>query len=176
MGAIELIAYGPADGTSYYLASFAVDLALSIVSILLICAFFFIAATLNNLILGPTFFYNLPLLILFSGAVYAYGVLASVTSDNITAAMAVFIGIFVFFLVVMVGSFSIVTGYVQSLARVLGGVVNWFSPFQYWNWGLRGMRSANLLLYLSGNALLLVLSGISLAASHFITKLRGVRA
>ena len=176
VGAVELIAFGPADGTSYFLASFAVDLLLTIMSVLLICAFFSVAAALNNLVLGPAFFYNLPLIILFSAAVYAYGVLASVASDNITAAIALFIGVLVFFLIVMVGSFSIVTGYVQSLAQVLAGVVNWISPFHYWNWGLQGMRSANLPLFLSGIILLLVLSAAALVISHFIIKRKGVRA
>ena len=73
VGALELIAYGPADGTSYFLASLAKDVLLTLLSLAVLLAFLLVAAALNNLILGPAFTVNLAMLFLLATAIYAYG-------------------------------------------------------------------------------------------------------
>ena len=59
VGALELLAYGPADGTSYFLAALIKDILMTAIYLVLLYLFLLIAALLNNLILGPSFYYSL---------------------------------------------------------------------------------------------------------------------
>ena len=51
VGAIELLAYGPVDGTSYFLAFYIKDVVLTILYLLVLVLFLSAAALLNNLVL-----------------------------------------------------------------------------------------------------------------------------
>lgn len=176
VGAIELIAYGPADGTSYFLASLVKDVVCTAVALVLFTGYFAAGAGLNNLVLGPMFFHALPLLFFFSIAVYAYGVLSSVVTDSEASATALFVVIFVFFVFIQIGSFALTSGYVRNLSSVLGVVVKWISPVFYWQAGLDAVDGAMGALYALDMFLLLVVAAAVLVASHYILKLRGVRA
>lgn len=175
VGAVELLAYGPADGTSYFLASLLKDLLATLLYLVLLLGFLAVAANLHNLILGPAFFFSLLLLLFASAAVYAYGILASTLTDNSASALAVFLALLVFFLVVFLGSFTIVSGYVRNLSTVFAWVVQWVSPLYYWDRALGAAEVASPGLYVLNLLLLLVLAGVVLTASHFILKARGVR-
>lgn len=175
VGAIELLAYGPADGTSYFLASLIKDLLATLLYLLLLLGLLAVAAALHNLILGPSFFYSLALLPFLATAVYAYGILASTLTDNSASALAVFLAVMVFFLVVFLGSFTIVSGYVRSLSAVFAWVLRWVSPLYYWDQALRAAEVGSGGLYALHLLLELVLAGAVLTASHFILKSRGVR-
>ena len=175
VGAVELLAYGPADGTSYFLASLIKDLLATLLYLVLLLAFLAVAANLHNLILGPAFFFSLLLLLFASAAVYAFGILASTLTDNSSSALAVFLALLAFFLVVFLGSFTIVSGYVRNLSTVFAWVVQWVSPLYYWDRALRAAEVASPGLYVLNLLLLLVLAGVVLTASHFILKARGVR-
>ncbi len=102
-GAVELLAYGPADGTSYIIASFLKDIAFTAGSLALIAAFLWVGAALGNLVLGPLFLASLPVLFALSLAVFAYGILCSVLSANASSALAAFLGILLVFLLVTGG-------------------------------------------------------------------------
>jgi hypothetical protein len=54
--------------------------------------------------------------------------------------------------------------------------VQWISPFFYGNLSLKANAAGDSLGFFGGLALLVVLSGVILAASHFIIRARGVRA
>ncbi len=175
-GAVELIAYGPADGTSYLIASYVKDLLLVLLSSLVILAFMVAAAALYNYVAGPELFLTALVAFFLSLALFAYGVFASMLTMNASSSLALFLGIVAFFLVVLFGSFAIVGDYVRSLSTVVAGVVQWFSPFFYGNLSLQAHAAGNPLGFFGGLALLAVLSGVVLAASHFIIRARGVRA
>jgi len=176
VGAVELLAYGPADGTSYFLAFLAKDLAATLLYLAALTGFLAVTAALHNLVLGPTFFHCLALLPFFAAAVYAWGIFASTLTDNSASALAVFLALMVFFLLVFLGSFTIVGGYVASLSTVLAWIVRWFSPLFYWDQALRAAEGARWPLYLLHLVLLLVVAAAVLAASHLILRARGVRA
>ena len=55
-GAIELVTFGPADGTSYSLSFFFADLFMTIVYLAVLVSFMFVSARVSNLILGPPLF------------------------------------------------------------------------------------------------------------------------
>ena len=175
IGALELLAYGPADGTSGFLAAFIKDILLTVVYLVVLLVFFAITAALSNLLLGPTFFFTLVILLFFSVAVYAYGVFASTLTDNSASAVALFLGLMVFFLVVLMGTFTIVSGYVRNLSTVFAWIVRWISPLFYWNLAVQAVEIQGWLLYAGGLLVLLVLGAAVLAVSHFILKARGVR-
>lgn len=175
-GAVELIAYGPADGTSYLLASYAKDLVLSLFSLLVLLAFLSVAAGLYNYVAGPAFYLSAAVAFFLSLALYAYGSLASMLTSNASSALAVFVGIVVFFLAVFLGSFAIVGDYVRTLSTVVARAVQWISPFFYGNLSLQAIGAANRLALVGGFVLLVVLAAGILTACHYIIRARGVRA
>jgi hypothetical protein len=175
-GAIELLAYGPADGTAYFLASFAKDLLLTLLTILVILSYLALAAGLSNLLLGPTFLFSLLITFFLSLAVYAYGILVSTLTGNASSALALFFGILVFFVLILLGSFAIVGGYVRTLSSVVAWIVKWLSPFFYGSLCFQGVELRNPLTLAAGLVLLSALTGIVLYASHLALSIRGVRA
>jgi hypothetical protein len=175
VGALELLCYGPADGTSCFLAALINDVLLTVMYLAVMIVFLQITALQNNLALGPSFFLNLPVLLCVSIAMHAYGILASTLADNSASAIALFLGMMLFFAVILIGSFAIVSGYVRNLASVLAWVFQWISPLFYWDLALGYAESGAWGLYLLGNLLLLLLAAVVLWCSHVIIEARGVR-
>jgi len=175
VGAVELMSFGPADGTSYFLAFMIKDLVGTLLYLAALTGLLAVAASLHNLVLGPTFFYTLALLPFVSFAVYAWGIFASTLTDNSASALAVFLALMVFFLIVFLGSFTIASGYVANLSTVFAWVVQWISPLYYWDQGLRAVEVARWGMFLLDLALLLAAGAVVLVASHFVLKARGVR-
>jgi hypothetical protein len=175
-GAVELVAYGPADGTSYLLASSLKDLLLSLVAIVVLLAFLLVAAALYHYVAGSALFVAALVAFFLSMALFAYGSLSSMLTANASSSLALFLGIVVFFLVVLFGSFAIVSEYVRNLSSVLAYAVQWISPFFYGNLSLRASAAGDPLGVAGGLVLLAVLTVVILAASHFIIRARGVRA
>jgi hypothetical protein len=175
-GAVELLAYGPADGTSYIVASFLKDVAFTAASLVLIVAFLGAAAALGNLVLGPLFLASLPVLFALALAISAYGIICSVLSANASSALAAFIGILLVFLLVLAGSLSIASASVRTIASVAAAVLQWISPFFYASLCLRAVQGGGAAGMLGGIGLLLALAAVLLAAAHLAISRRGVRA
>jgi hypothetical protein len=175
-GAVELIVYGPADGTSYLIATYVKDLILVLLAAAAVLGFTIAAAPIYNLVAGPQLFLTALVAVFVSFSLFAYGVFASMVTANASSSLALFLGIVAFFLVVFLGSFAIVGEYARSLSTVVGSAVQWVSPFFYANLALQSNAAADPLGFLGGLALMLVLSAAILAASHFIIRARGVRA
>ena len=175
VGALELLTYGPADATAYFLAALVKDLLLTLVSLVVLLLFLLVAAGLNNLVLGPAFFSSLFILFFLCIAIYGYGILAASLTDNSASAIALFLGVVLVFSIVMIGSFTVVSGYVRNLASVFAWVIRWISPLFYWNLALRFAEVGNWGLFALGALLLLVLAAAVLALSHLTMKVRGVR-
>jgi hypothetical protein len=176
VGAIELITYGPADGTSYFLASLLKDVILCAGGIIVLLLFFALSAILSNLVLGPSFFYALAGIFFLALSVFSLGILSSVVTENAAGATALFAVVTCVFAAIQAGSYSIAGGYVKSLSDILGWIVGWFSPLRYWSLGLDSVDYGNgpgALLFLLAQVLL---AAAFLAASHFILKRKGVRA
>jgi len=174
-GAVELVVYGPADGTSYLIACYLKDLFLSLLALVVILGFTLAAAGIFNDFAGPALFLTAVVAFFLSLALLAYGMFASMVTANAASSLALFLGIVLFFLIVLFGSFAIVGEYVRSLSTVVGNVVQWISPFYYGNLSLQANAAGDPLGLLAGLALLVCLSGAILAASHFIMQARGVR-
>ena len=175
-GAVELLAYGPADGTSYIVASFLKDIVFTAATLALIAAFLAAAAALGNLVLGPLFLASLPVLFALALAVFGYGALCSVLSAHASSALAAFIGILLVFLLVLVGSLSIVSASVRTGASIAAAVLQWISPFFYASLCLKAAQVGSLAGVLGGLGLLLVLAAALIGAGHLAISRRGVRA
>ena len=176
VGALELLTYGPADGTSYFLAALIKDILMTAIYLVVLLVFLLIAGIVNNLILGPSFYYSLIILFFLSITIYAYGIFASSLTDNSASAIAVFLGLLLFFIIIMMGSFTVVSGYVRNLTSVFAWIIKWISPLFYWDLALRVVEVGNWGMYFIGIALLLVLSAVVLFISHLTIKARGVRS
>lgn len=174
-GAIELLCYGPSDGTSYFLASLFKDVVLTAVALISLLAFFAVAGLIDNLAITRPFLVSFALLFVTSLTVYAYGVLVSVISDNANTALAIFVAGFLVFLVSLIGSQAITSGYARSLSTVAGWLIRWFSPFFYWSLSTKGQMNGEAWLFLIGLFGQLLLMTTLVLASHFIVKARGVR-
>jgi len=176
VGALELLTYGPADGTSYFLAALIKDILMTAIYLVVLLVFLLIAGIANNLILGPSFYYSLIILFFLSITIYAYGIFASSLTDNSASAIAVFLGLLLFFIIIVMGSFTVVSGYVRNLTSVFAWIIKWISPLFYWDLALRVVEVGNWGMYFTGIALLLVLSAVVLFISHLTIKARGVRS
>lgn len=175
-GAVELLAYGPADGTSYIVASFLKDVAFTAGALVVIAAFLRAGAALGNMVLGPLFLASLPVLFVLSLAVFAYGILCSVLSANASSALAAFLGILLVFLLVLAGSLAIASDSVRSVAAVAAAILQWISPFFYASLCVRAAQGGSIPGLLGGIGLLVVLVAVLLAIAHFAISRRGVRA
>ncbi|MCK5155100.1 MAG: hypothetical protein KAQ69_01630 [Spirochaetales bacterium] len=175
VGAIELLAYGPVDGTSCFLAFYIKDIILTIFYLLFLILFLIMAALLNNLVLGPAFLYTLVVTFFMAMLLYSISILASVLTDSGASAMVLYIGIILFLLIVIMGSFTIGSAYVRSFSSVLSWLINWFSPFFYWGLALSFLEVGNMLAYFLILLVMMVLSGLFLFLSHQVIKIRGVR-
>jgi hypothetical protein len=125
---------------------------------------------------GPQLFLVALLAFFLSLALFAYGVLASMLTANAASSLALFLGVVVFFLMVLLGSFSIVSDYVRNLSWAVAWAVGWISPFFYGNLGLQAVAAGDSLGFVGGLALLALLAAAVLLASHLIIRVRGVRA
>lgn len=176
VGALELLSYGPADGTAYFMGSLVKDVIFTLVYIFVLFLFLGLAALINNLVMGPMFFYSLPLVFFLSLAIYAFGILASTLTNSASTAIAFFVGILFLFLIVLFGSFTIVSAYVRNVANVFAWIVKWLSPFFYWNIGLRAAETGNIPMFIASLFFLILLTAFILFLSDLIIKRRGVRA
>jgi hypothetical protein len=176
VGAVELVVYGPADGTSYFLASYVKDVVLGAAATVVLLLFLLLAAAANNLYVGPMLLQSLLIIVPLASAGFAYAVLASVVTDNAAASIALFAAVGILFLLLLAGRFMIVEGYARNLANVLGGILQWVSPLFYWGLGLRTLGFGNVGMFVLCLVLLLALSAALLAASSRILNGRGVRA
>ncbi len=176
VGAMELVVYGPADGTSYFLASYLKDLVLGTAGVAVLMLFIVLAAAANNLYMGPMLFQSLAIIVPLAAAGLAYAVVAAVLTDNAAASITLFAAVWILFLLLLAGRFMIVEGYARNLANVLGWILQWASPLFYWGLGLSSVGFGNVGLFLLSLLLLLVLAVVLLAASSRILNARGVRA
>jgi hypothetical protein len=175
-GAIELLCYGPSDGTAYFLASLMKDLVLTAAALLAFLLFFIVAGVTDNLAVSAPFLVSLPVLFLACLAMYAYGVLVSVLTDSANSALSLFLAGFILFLVSLLGSQAIVGGYARSLTTVTAWIIQWFSPFYYWSIGMKAQANGEAGLFAVSLLGQFLLIAAVLAASHLIVKRRGVRA
>jgi hypothetical protein len=174
-GALELIACGPADGTSCFLGSFLKDALLSAAGLALIVLYCVVLAAARNLAVGPMAVAAIPVLFLVALAMSAFGILCSVLLANAGAALALFTAVCVLFLGTLAGSLGAASSSFRTGAEVASTVIQWFSPFSYARLCAQGYGAGSPLDYGGGLALLAVLTAAVLAAGHFVIRLRGVR-
>ena len=158
-GAVELVAYGPADGTSY------LDRLLREGPLPRPSGHhrarwpsWSRRRPSTTTLPGPELFLAALVAFFLSLALFAYGVLASMLTANASSSLALFLGIIVFFLVVLFGSFAIVGEYVRNLSTVVASAVQWISPFFYGNLSLQANAAGDSLGLFGGLALLVVLA------------------
>lgn len=175
IGAIELISYGPADGTSCFIAYLFKNIFTTFIVFVLLYLFFGLTALLTNLAFGYTFFYAFFLLFFFLIAMYCYVIFSSVISDGPGSAVSFTIIIYIVFFSLQIGTFQILQKDVRQLSMLVSVVLQWISPVFYWYKGMESVEYGNITGYFLNLLFLLILSFLLLTASHFILKKRGVQ-
>ncbi|MGA2977779.1 MAG: hypothetical protein ABSF77_20960 [Spirochaetia bacterium] len=175
-GAIELIVYGPADGTSYFIGSFLKDAALSAFALALLTLYFLVLAAVQNLAVGPMFLAALPVLFILALAIFSFGILCSVAAGNAAAALALFLGIGTLFTAMTVGSLSSAGSSVRAAAVTVSAGLQWFSPLYYASLCARAYGGGSAPAYAAGLALLAALTAAVLLGCHLLIRKKGVRA
>jgi hypothetical protein len=175
-GAIELLTYGPSDGTAYFLASMLKDMILSALTLVLLLVFFALSVVVENLVFDSRILGVSAAIFFTAVSVCSYGVFISVMTETANSAVALFLGGFVLLMVVLVGSYTLGSGSVHGISIVAAWVVQWFSPFFYWSLCVKAASAGDTLLFIAGLAGQVLLAGAALAASHHILRKRGVRA
>jgi hypothetical protein len=174
-GAIELFAYGPADGTSYFIGSFIKDAVLSAVALCLLTLYFLVIAAAENLVVGPMFLAALPVVFLLALAFFAIGILCSIAAGHAAAAMALFLGIGALFAAMLAGSLSAAGSSMRAAAEAASAVLQWVSPLFYAWLCARAWGGGSAPHYAAGLALLCALTGAVLAGCHLLIQRTGVR-
>lgn len=175
VGALELLMYGPSDGTCFFLSFFIKDVLFTVIYIFTLALFFYLSSVINNLVLGPMFYFSLLIIFFLAVSGYSYGILASVLSGNAATSVALFSGIVVFFVILQIGSFAITRDYVKNLTNVIMWFIKWISPFFYMDIGLSAALYGNFFLFLLSILSILIISAVLLLISHFVLKVKGVR-
>jgi hypothetical protein len=175
-GAVELLVYGPADGTSYFLGSFFKDAALSAAALGVLTTYFLGIAAALNLAVGPMFLAALPVVFLLALAIFAFGILCSAAAGHAAAALALFLGIGALFTVMAAGSLTGADSSVRAAAEGVSAVVQWVSPLYYASLCARAWGGGSGLGYAEGLTLLAALTTAVLAGCHLLIRRRGVRA
>jgi hypothetical protein len=175
-GAIELIVYGPADGTAYVMGSFIKDAVLSSGALVLLTLYFLVLAAVQNLVVGPMFLAALPVVFILTLAIFAFGILCSVAAGNAAAALTLFLGIGTLFTVMTVGSLSAAGSSVRAAAETASAALQWFSPLYYASLCAHAYGGGNAPAYAVGLALLAALTGAVLLGCHLLIGRKGVRA
>jgi len=174
-GAVELLAYGPADGSSYLIAAFIKDLAFGLVSLAAAALLLAAAAGLGGLATGAMFLAALPISVFMAAAVFAFGVFFSIISRNAASALSLFLGTLLVLLLILAGSLSMATGSARVLATAAAAVAQWFSPFFYATLSFRAAEEGRALGVAAGLLAMAVLTATLLYAGHAIVRRRGVR-
>ncbi len=175
-GAVELIVYGPADGTTYVLAAFLKDIALCLLSLAALTTAIVAAGVFVHVVPGRLFATVLVVLPLACLSVFAYGALCSILASNATSALALFIGIQLLFVLLLTGSFAMVSEPVRSVSSVAAALLQWISPLFYSSLCFRAAEAAQAAGFAGGCALLLLLSAALLFIGHLAIRETGVRA
>jgi hypothetical protein len=175
-GAIELIVYGPADGTAYFIGSFIKDAVLSAGALGLLTLYFLLLAAVQNLAVGPMFVAALPAGLLLALAIFAFGILCSAAAGNGAAALTLFLGIGALFTAMTAGSLSVGDSPVRAAAETVSAVLQWVSPLFYASLCARAYGGGNALEYAAGLAMLAALTAAVLVGCHLIIRGKGVRA
>jgi hypothetical protein len=175
-GALELYTYGPTDVTACVLASILKDAALTLVALVSLLLLSAAAAAADNLAFPPFLLAAAAEILLGALGIYAYGLLIALCVDNGSAAISVFSGLLVIFLLCLAGSHAIVIGFGAQLAGAVAAAIGWLSPLGYWAVFLVSRSTTNIAGTVAGVAGPLALAAAILAGCHLVARARGVRA
>ena len=174
-GALELVASGPADGTSWFLGSFARDAVVSAAGLALIALYCVVLAAARNLAVGPMAAAAIPVLFLLSMALSAFAVLCSVLVTNAGGALALFAAVCALLLAALAGSLGAQVSSFRTGARAASTLIQWVSPFFYAELCAQGYGGGSALQYGAGLVLLAALTAAALGVAHLVLRRRGVR-
>ena len=172
VGALRLIAFGPADGTSYIIGSMLKDIFFYLLYLAVLTCFFLLGALSNNLLLGPKFFYGLLTIFSFALCISAYGIMASVLSNNSGSAVALFSTALLVFALVNLGTFVNVQGYIRDFAGSLSMIIKWISPFFFWQWAMRAVDASSGWQFAFALCAMALVTVVLIAASHVSQRYR----
>ena len=163
----ELLLYGPADYTVYFITVFLRDCVIYIISLIFFSIVIYISALNNNLVVGSSFL-SFNFLIFFTATGFAaYNTLIFSITDN--PGMGIFISIILYFI------FTILILYNQ-IENIFLKVIMWLSPFYYMKMGFNELYMYNASVIILPFLLLIFLCFIILTGSHYLILRKGYRS
>ena len=130
-GVVELLRYGALQSRSYLISLFVIN----IISLFVYCTYlsvvFYLVSRFNNLLLGPAFVGSMVTFLLASFLLCAYTTLSTVSTDSSIGSISLLLATLLIFLVVQLGTYSIITQQIFSIASYVSIVIQWISPFFY---------------------------------------------
>lgn len=171
VGALRLISFGPADGTSFIIGTLIKDIFFYVIALAVLICFFVLCAIINNLLLGPKFFFGILTIFAFALCVSAYGVFSSSVTGNSGAAVALFSAIMMASVAIHIGSFMKLEDQTDVLSSILLKIARWASPIFYWQQAMAlvdDLMWGRVILALAGSGIMaIVLIGISHLVSRY---------
>ena len=149
-GAMELIVYGPADGTSCFLGAFMKDTVISGAGLALIALYCLVLAAARNLAVGPMAAAAVPVLFLAAVSFSALGIFWSILLGNAGAALALFTAVCLVFLGTLAGSLGAAVSSFRAGAQLASTLVQWLSPLYYARLCAEGYGGGSALEYAAG--------------------------
>jgi len=130
-GVIEMLRFGPFDSSGYIIALFIKDIISIFIYAIYLTFFFFAVSRFNNLLLGPMFGWSLISLLIGTLLLCAYGKLSMVATDSTIGSLFLLIAIFSIFVLIQLGTYSIVSESIHTLSSLVSMVTRWISPLYY---------------------------------------------
>ena len=176
VGVIELVTYGPADGTSFLIGTLVRDVIVSGVALGVISLFCVIVAAAFNMALGSRFLPAALAYLLVAVAFFGYGLVASALADGPAAATALLLLVTLLFGALFVASYVLVGGYVATLSAVVAAALQWISPLYYLGRAYTAINAGNTAAYMLSLGGLIALTAACLGCGSIVVRYRGVRA
>jgi hypothetical protein len=170
-GVLELFRFGSFKTSSYIISLFIKDVISVSIFFIYLFSFFFAVSRFNNLLLGPLFIQSMISLLFVTLLLCAYGKLAMVATSSPVESLFLLIATLTLFLLIQLGTYSIVSENLRTISSILSSVVQWFSPFYYVTLMQTGFTLPSLA-YTSGGILgtLLLSVGITALSLHIVNK------
>jgi hypothetical protein len=174
-GACQLIVFGPVNLTPYYLSFLVKDMFFTLVCLVLVLASFIAGSLTVNMVMDITFYGNLAAAVFFALAMLSWAVFASTLASNGFTALSVYLGTVFVFLILYIGSLMSVSEYTVNPASIIAGILQFVSPFYYWQMSLGAVEHGAIPLFLLSLLGLAAVSTGLIAASHFLSRTRSIK-
>lgn len=185
-GTLEVLFYGPVDCFSYILSKYLAQISSYLVAVAIYVCCFVVYAGLTNLIFPLSMTWVIVLSVLTTSAVIAFGMFLSTLTGTARAALLLFLGVLLVFVVIQAGHELLASIspqgryydpilFLKNVFSFLNKVATWLSPLSYLNQGMNAVRRGSGTSYLVMLLVSAVYTVLFLGLSMATLERKGVR-